>query len=81
MPRSLHSCFNMIEDTLEILCDDDSAEIRRQGGEIHARLTSAGPTTSSASASTSTSWTSPARVSSGRRDQPAFLCAEHLENF
>ncbi len=38
MPRSLHSCFNMIEDTLEILCDDNSAEIRRQGGEIHARL-------------------------------------------
>ena len=38
MPRSLHSCFNLIEDTLEILCDDNSAEIRRQGGEIHARL-------------------------------------------
>jgi uncharacterized alpha-E superfamily protein len=38
MPRSLHSCFNMIEDTLEILCDDSSAEIRRQAGEIHARL-------------------------------------------
>jgi uncharacterized alpha-E superfamily protein len=38
MPRSLHSCFNMIEDTLEILCDENSAEIRRQGGEIHARL-------------------------------------------
>ena len=38
MPRSLHSCFNLIEDTLEILCDDSSAEIRRQGGEIHARL-------------------------------------------
>jgi uncharacterized alpha-E superfamily protein len=38
MPRSLHSCFNMIEATLEILCDDSSAEIRRQAGEIHARL-------------------------------------------
>jgi uncharacterized alpha-E superfamily protein len=38
MPRSLHSCFNMIEETLELLCDDSSAEIRRQGGEIHARL-------------------------------------------
>jgi len=38
MPRSLHSCFNLIEDTLEILCDENSAEIRRQGGELHARL-------------------------------------------
>jgi uncharacterized alpha-E superfamily protein len=38
MPRSLHSCFNMIEDTLEILCDESSAEIRRQAGELHARL-------------------------------------------
>jgi len=38
MPRSLHSCFNMIEDTLEILCDENSAEIRRQAGELHARL-------------------------------------------
>jgi len=38
MPRSLHSCFNFIEDTLEILCDDSSAEIRRQAGEMHARL-------------------------------------------
>ena len=38
MPRSLPSCFNLIEDTLEILCDESSAEIRRQGGEIHARL-------------------------------------------
>ena len=38
MPRSLHSCFNMIEDTLENLCDEHSTEIRRQGGEIHARL-------------------------------------------
>ena len=24
MPRSLHSCFNLIDDTLEILCDDNS---------------------------------------------------------
>ncbi len=38
MPRSLHSCFNFIEDTLELLCDDSSAEIRRQAGEMHARL-------------------------------------------
>jgi hypothetical protein len=28
----------MIEDTLEIICDESSAEIRRQAGEIHARL-------------------------------------------
>jgi uncharacterized alpha-E superfamily protein len=38
MPRSLHSCVNFIDDTLEILCDDGSRELRRQAGELHARL-------------------------------------------
>ena len=38
MPRSLHSCLNFIDDTLEILCDDNSRELRRQAGELHARL-------------------------------------------
>ena len=38
MPRSLHSCLNFIDDTLEILCDDHSRELRRQAGELHARL-------------------------------------------
>ncbi len=38
MPRSLHSCLNFIDETLEILCDDDSRELRRQAGELHARL-------------------------------------------
>ena len=38
MPRSLHSCFNFIDDTLELLCDEHSAELRRQAGELHARL-------------------------------------------
>ena len=38
MPRSLHSCLNLIDDTLEILCDENSSELRRQAGELHARL-------------------------------------------
>ncbi len=38
MPRSLHSCLNLIDETLEILCDDRSRELRRQAGELHARL-------------------------------------------
>ena len=38
MPRSLHSCLNFIDDTLEILCDEHSRELRRQSGELHARL-------------------------------------------
>ena len=38
MPRSLHSCLNFINDTLEVICDDGSLELRRQAGELHARL-------------------------------------------
>jgi uncharacterized alpha-E superfamily protein len=38
MPRSLHSCMNFIHDTLEILCDEQSRELERQAGELHARL-------------------------------------------
>jgi uncharacterized alpha-E superfamily protein len=38
MPRSLHSCMNFIHDTLGILCDDNSRELERQAGELHARL-------------------------------------------
>ena len=38
MPRSLHSCMNFINDTLEILCDAQSRELERQAGELHARL-------------------------------------------
>jgi uncharacterized alpha-E superfamily protein len=38
MPRSLHSCLRFIDDTLEILCDDNSRELRRQSGELYARL-------------------------------------------
>jgi len=38
MPRSLHACFTLIKATLEILCDERSKEILRQGGELHARL-------------------------------------------
>src|SRR4029079_15099607 len=38
MPRSLHSCLKLIDDTLEIRCDDHSKELRRQAGELYARL-------------------------------------------
>ena len=32
MPRSLHSCFNFIDDTLELLCDEHSARAAAAGG-------------------------------------------------
>jgi len=38
MPRSLHSCMNLIYDTLQLLCDEQSREIERMAGEMHARL-------------------------------------------
>ncbi len=38
MPRSLHSCLNFIDETLELLGNDQSRELRRQAGELHARL-------------------------------------------
>jgi len=38
MPRSLHSCMNFINETLAVLCDDSSAEVRRASGEMHAKL-------------------------------------------
>jgi uncharacterized alpha-E superfamily protein len=38
MPRSLHSCMNFIYETLDILCDENSRELSRQAGELHARL-------------------------------------------
>jgi uncharacterized alpha-E superfamily protein len=38
MPRSLHSCMNFIHETLEVLCDDNSKEIERAAGELHAKL-------------------------------------------
>ncbi len=38
MPRSLHSCMGFIHDTLEVLCDENSREIERAGGELYARL-------------------------------------------
>ncbi len=38
MPRSLHSCLNLIDETLAILCDERSRELRRQAGDLHARL-------------------------------------------
>jgi uncharacterized alpha-E superfamily protein len=38
MPRSLHSCMNFIHETLAILCDDNSRELERKGGELYSRL-------------------------------------------
>ena len=38
MPRSLHSCMNFIHETLKVLCDDNSKEIERVAGELHAKL-------------------------------------------
>jgi uncharacterized alpha-E superfamily protein len=38
MPRSLHSCMNLILDTLQVLCDVHSHELERQAGQLHARL-------------------------------------------
>lgn len=38
MPRSLHSCMNFIHETLEELCDENSRELERASGELHARL-------------------------------------------
>ena len=38
MPRSLHSCMNFIHETLEALCDENTRELERASGELHARL-------------------------------------------
>jgi len=38
LPRSLHSCMNFIHETLERLCDDNTREVERASGELHARL-------------------------------------------
>ena len=38
MPRSLHSCMTFIHETLEVLCDENTREVERASGELHARL-------------------------------------------
>ncbi|MEJ7670185.1 MAG: alpha-E domain-containing protein [Casimicrobiaceae bacterium] len=38
MPRSLHSCINFINETLALLCNEDSRELRRHAEEMYARL-------------------------------------------
>jgi uncharacterized alpha-E superfamily protein len=38
MPRSLHSCMNFIHETLEELCDENTRELERASGELHALL-------------------------------------------
>jgi uncharacterized alpha-E superfamily protein len=38
MPRSLHACLTMINDTLKLLCDEQNWELERMAGELHARL-------------------------------------------
>ena len=55
MPRSLHSCMNLIDDTLEILCDDQQPGVAPPGAASCTRgCTSGAPTTSSATGCTST---------------------------
>ena len=38
MPRSLHSCMTFIHETLQTLCDENTRELERASGELHARL-------------------------------------------
>lgn len=38
MPRSLHSCINFINETLALLCNEDSRELKRQAEAMYARL-------------------------------------------
>jgi uncharacterized alpha-E superfamily protein len=38
MPRSLHSCLGLINETLKLLCEDDNWELERMAGELNARL-------------------------------------------
>jgi uncharacterized alpha-E superfamily protein len=38
MPRSLHACMNLINETLERLCDEHTKEIERAAGELHAKI-------------------------------------------
>jgi uncharacterized alpha-E superfamily protein len=38
MPRSLHACMNFIYETLQRLCDDNTKEIERAAGELHAKI-------------------------------------------
>src|SRR5215471_3052686 len=38
MPRSLHSCMTFIHETLQTLCDENTRELERASGELHAKL-------------------------------------------
>ncbi|HEY3459856.1 MAG TPA: alpha-E domain-containing protein, partial [Casimicrobiaceae bacterium] len=38
MPRSLRSCMWFIHETLSKLCDEQSRDVERMAGELHARL-------------------------------------------
>src|SRR5262249_16428859 len=38
MPRSLHSCMTLINDTLLSLCDDKTREVQRLAGQLHAHV-------------------------------------------
>lgn len=38
MPRSLHSCINFINETLALLCNEDSRELKLKAEELYARL-------------------------------------------
>src|SRR5213594_2018465 len=38
MPRSLHACLDLIYEALEALCDDNTRNVERIAGELHAKL-------------------------------------------
>jgi len=38
MPRSLHCCINFINETLSLLCNEDSRELKRLADEMYVRL-------------------------------------------
>src|SRR6266571_4735907 len=38
MPRSLHACMNFIYETLEVLCDENTQELKRNAGQLHSQF-------------------------------------------
>ena len=74
MPRSLHSCLNFIDDTLELLCDDHSARARAAGRRA-ARAAALRPHRRHhpLRAARVPDGLPGADLRAGRRDQPRFL--------
>jgi uncharacterized alpha-E superfamily protein len=38
MPRSLHACVKFIYETLTLLCDENTKELERRAGQLHAQI-------------------------------------------